>query len=166
MVAGHALSGGRAASRAFSTRPRSRSPSAAPGSGRGVVIVGTRQRLRPRLPLGVEHDVPARVLDQHLDPALRLLELAVAEAREADALLVELQRLFEGEVALLQLLHDLLELLQGLLESRGFRGQEGSFPVTVAASVPSCRRTRRSSPTATSLAARTRRRPEASHTSA
>ena len=46
------------------------------------------------------------------------------------------------------------------------RAHEVSFPVTVAASVPSWRRTRTASPTATSLAARTSFWPAASQTSA
>src|SRR5262245_8222289 len=169
MVAGHAVSGGSAASSAFSRSARSRSCSAAvaaAASGRDVVIFRAGNRLRARPALGVEHHVSPGVLDQHLDLALGLLQLAVAEAREPDALLVELQRLLEGELALLELLDDLLQLLQRLLERGNGRAHEVSFAVTVAASVPSWRRTRRASPTATSLAARTSLWPEASHTSA
>ena len=57
-----------------------------------------------------------RVLEQHLDLALGLLELAVAQPRQPDALLVELQRLLERQLAALELLHDLLELRERLLE--------------------------------------------------
>src|SRR6266704_3860052 len=167
MVAGQVVSEGSARSRAASTSARSPSSVASRYGVRSGLIVGPGQRLRLRPAFLVEDRLPARVLHQHLDLALGLLQLAVAEAGEADALLVELQRLLQGQLALFELLHDLLELLQRVLERRD-RGvvHAGSLPVTVAARAPWWRRTRRPSPTATSAARRSSRRPSASQTSA
>src|SRR6266705_5773701 len=167
MVAGHFASEGRARSRAASTSARSpASVASRSGAGSGLIVgPGQRLRLGPAFP--VEDGLPARVLHEHLDLALGLLELAVAEAGEPDALFVELQRLLQGQLALLELLHALLELLQRLLERRdGGVVHAGSLPVTVAARAPWWRRTRRPSPTATSAARRSSRRPSASQTSA
>src|SRR5258706_6702176 len=49
-------------------------------------------------------------LVEDLNPLLRLFELRVAEAGQADAALVQLQRRLERKVALLELLDDCLEL--------------------------------------------------------
>src|SRR5262249_39603110 len=62
-------------------------------------------------------------LVEQLDPPLRLFEPCVAEAGELDAALVERQRLLEGEVAVLELLHDRFELGDGGLEV--FNGRVG-----------------------------------------
>src|SRR6266704_2606189 len=167
MVAGQVVSEGSARSRAASTPARSPSSVASRSGVRSGRIVGPGQRLRLGPAILVEDRLPARVLHEHLDLALGLLELAVAEAREPDPLFVELQRLLEGQLALLELRHDLLELLQRFLEGRdGGVVHAGSLPVTVAARAPWWRRTRRPSPTATSAARRSSRRPSASQTSA
>src|SRR6266850_3128491 len=156
MVGGQSGSAGRAASSAASIRRRrASSPAARSGFSDSPVAAGERRLLGAAA--GVEDEVPARVLQQQLDLALRLLQLGVAQAREPHALLVEDERLLEGQLALLQLLHDLVELLQGGLEGgRLFGGQASSFPVTCAARAPDCTRTRSGSPTATSAASRTR----------
>src|SRR6476661_4343619 len=103
MVGGQSDSRGRAASSAASIRRRRASKSAArsllsdspvaPGEGR---LLGAAA--------GVEDEVAARVLQEQLDLAFRLLQLGVAQARETDALFVEHERLLEGQLALLQLL--------------------------------------------------------------
>src|SRR6478735_6667436 len=105
MVAGHADAGGSAASRASSTARRRASSSAARSSlSASPVAAGERRLLRP--PGGVERDLAAGVLQEELDLALRLLQLAVAQAGETDPLFVEHERLLQGQVALLELLHD------------------------------------------------------------
>src|SRR5437762_1435083 len=130
MVDGQADSAGRAASRAASTRRRRASISAARSRlSASPVAAGERRLLR--LPGGVGGDLAAAVLEQELDLAFRLLELGVAESGQADALLVEDERLLEGQVALLELLHDLVQLLEGGLEARRLPGAHGSsFAVT------------------------------------
>src|SRR5262245_52042317 len=144
MVAGQASAEGSAWSRAASTSarrpPRTASPAADGASDGPVILFRARQRTRPWLPLLVQQGFAARVLHQHLDLALGLLQLAMAEPGQPDALLVELQRLLEGQVALLQLLHDLLELLQRPLEGLGGLrpAHPGSLSVTVARKVPAC----------------------------
>src|SRR5438477_4462615 len=132
MVAGHADSGGRAASRAASTSLRRASSSAARSS-LSASPVAARERRLLRAAGGVRRDLPAAVLEEELDLALGLLELGVAQAGEADAFLVEDERLLEGQVTLLELLHDLVQLLEGGLEARRLLGAHGSsFPVTRA----------------------------------
>src|SRR3989442_9007001 len=146
MVAGQVVSEGSARSRAASTSARSRSSVVSRSGVRSGLIVGPGQRLCLRPAFLVEDRLPAGVLHEHLDLALRLLELAVAEAGEPDALFVELQRLLQGQLALLQPLHDLLELLQRPPERRGRGGvYPGSLPGTVAARAPRWRRTPRPS---------------------
>src|SRR6185436_7371248 len=114
----------------------------------------------------VEDELAPRVLHQELDLSFGLLELGVAQAREPDPFLVELQRLLEGQLAALQALNDLLELLQRGLEARGLRIRHaGSFPVTAARRPPPWRRMASASPVATAAGSR-RSRPCASHTSA
>src|SRR5205814_1931590 len=66
------------------------------------------ERLHARLPL--------RVREDQLDLLLDLLELLIAEAREANPLFEALQRLVERQLLRLEALHDLLELLKGLFE--------------------------------------------------
>src|SRR3989442_1214940 len=167
MVAGHFVSEGSARSRAASTSARSPSRVASRSGVLSGLIVGPGQRLRLRPAILVEDRLPARVLHEHLDLALGLLELAVAEAGGPDALFRELQGLLQGQLALLQLLVDLPPLQPALLEGRdGGVAHAGSLPVTVAASDPWWRRTRRPSPTATSAAWRSSRRPSASQTRA
>src|SRR5258706_16474767 len=111
MVPGQAVSLGSARSRAASTSARIRSRARSRSGSAPVIVLGAGQGLRLRAAVLVEEGLAARVLHEHLDLALRLLELAVAEAGEPDALLVELERLLEGQLAPLQLLDDLLELL-------------------------------------------------------
>src|SRR5258706_5785726 len=167
MVPGQAVSLGSARSRAASTSARIRSRARSRSGSAPVIVLGAGQGLRLRAAVLVEEGLAARVLHEHLDLALRLLELAVAEAGEPDALLVELERLLEGQLALLELLDDLLELLQRVLEAGLLDvAHTGSFPVTVAPSVPRWRRRRSGSPTATAAESRTRRRPSACHTRA
>ena len=74
--------------------------------------------LRHRLPLGVGED--------QLDLLLHLFEPLVAEARQLDALLEELERLVERHLFPFQPLHDLLELLEGLFELVGLRARRHS----------------------------------------
>src|SRR5438045_4041401 len=111
MVGGQADSAGRAASRAASTSRRRDSISGARSLSASPVAAGERCLLRTAG--GVERDLSAAVLEEQLDLALRFLELGVAQPRETDPLLVEDERLLEGQVALLELLHDLVELLEG-----------------------------------------------------
>src|SRR5438128_1933325 len=106
MVAGHFVSEGSARSRAASTSARSPSSVASRSGVRSGLIVGPGHRLRLRPAFLVEDRLPAGVLHEHLDLALGLLELAVAQAGEPDAVLVELQGFLEGQLALLELLHD------------------------------------------------------------
>src|SRR5687767_13867825 len=58
-------------------------------------------------------------LVEDFDPPLGFFETRVAEAREVDAALVQLERLLERKVALLEFLHDSLEL-----GDRGLRSEE------------------------------------------
>src|ERR1700687_2132007 len=101
MVGGQSDSRGRAASRAASTRRRRSSSSAASAPGirprpsPGPSPVAAAERRLLRLAARVEDEVAARVLEQQLDLALRLLELGVAQPREAHPLLVEDERLLE-----------------------------------------------------------------------
>ena len=133
-------------------------PSSSPAGTMGVV---RRPALR------VEHGLAPRVLQEHLDPALGLLELPVAEPGQADAVLVEPQGLLEGQLAFLQPLHDALELLQGLLE-RGLVGllHSVSLDRTEARMAPRWSRMRRPWPSSTSAASRTSPWPASSQTSA
>src|SRR5688572_13849156 len=165
MVAGHAVSGGRARSSAASRMGRFTPIQVArgdvgAGSARGGLV--TRRLLEGRglrAALLVEDEVAAGILQQQLDLALRLLELGVAEAGQLDAFFVEDERLLERQLAFFQALHDLLELEESGLEGGclGLFGQRGSFAVTRAVSPPSSRRTRTSAPTSTSAPARSRR---------
>src|SRR6185369_1777535 len=165
MVGGQSDSAGKAASSAASIRRRrASSPAARSLLSDSPVAAGERRLLGAAA--RVEDEVAPRVLEEQLDRALRLLQLGVAQAGETDALLVEDERLLEGQLALLQLLNDLVQLLErGLEGGRLFGGQASSFPVTCAASAPDCTRMRSASPTATSAASRTRW-PEPSKTSA
>src|SRR3989442_14453110 len=98
MVAGHFVSEGSARSRAASTSARSPSSVASRSGVRSGLIVGPGQRLRLRPAILVEDRLPARVLHEHLDLALGLLELAVAEAGEPGGPLLERPRLLRGQV--------------------------------------------------------------------
>src|SRR5713226_9281887 len=165
MVGGQSDSAGRAASSAASIRRRRASSSAARSPFSASPLAAGERRLLGTA-VGVHDEIAARVLEEQLDLALRLLQLGVAQAREPHALLVEEERLLERKVALLELLHDLVQLLEGRLEGGGLlRGHASSFPVTRAASAPDCTRMRSGSPTETSAASRTRR-PAPSNTSA
>src|SRR5262245_64533428 len=120
MVAGQASSGGNARSSAASIRARRSSsaparPCARAPALRLAAILGG-EGLGAGLAPGVQRRLTARVLHQELDLAFRLLELGVAEAGEPDALFVELQRLLERQLPLLEALDDLLELLERALE--------------------------------------------------
>src|SRR5258706_5677145 len=167
MVGGQWDSAGRAASSAASIRRRrASSPCSAARSALSASPVAAGERRLLGTAIGIHDEIAARVLEKQLDLALRLLQLGVAQAREPHALLVEDERLLERKVALLELLHDLVQLLEGRLEGGGLlRGHAPSFPVTRAARAPACTRMRSASPTATSPASRTRR-PEPSNTSA
>src|SRR5512143_761859 len=111
MVAGQTLSAGRALSRAASTMRRrsTRAAARAPNSGDAgarlegdvVVPLRRRERLCPRLSVGVLDQIALGVLEQHLDLPLGLLQLAVAQTRQLNPLLVEPQRLLEGKFSLL-----------------------------------------------------------------
>src|SRR5204862_1749555 len=115
-------SAGRAASRAASTRRRrssipveaSRAIRGAPPPTGSLLPASEGRLARPAL--GVEHEVAARVLEQQLDLALRLLQLGVAQAAQPHALLVEDERLLQRQLALPELLHDLVVLEEGGLE--------------------------------------------------
>src|ERR1051325_11664177 len=75
---------------------------------------GTPAGTTPPLPLHAR--LPLRVGENQLDLFLHLLELLIAEARQADPFLEELQRLVERQLLRLEALHDLLELLKGFFE--------------------------------------------------
>src|SRR6185369_13518785 len=77
-----------------------------------LALVLRLERLDARLPPGVGED--------ELDLLLHLFELLIAEARQTDPFLEELQRLVERELLRLEPLHDRLELLERLLEFVGF----------------------------------------------
>src|SRR5258708_12645496 len=168
MVGGQRDSGGRAAPSAASIRGRRASSHWRPPASVGgcsaarsplsasPVAAGERRLLGTAI--GIHDEIAARVLEEPLDLALRLLQLGVAQAREPHSLLVEEERLLERKVALLELLHDLVQLLEGRLEGGGLlRGHTSSFPVTRAASAPVCTRIRTGSPPDTSAASPTRR---------
>src|SRR5260370_30812979 len=111
MVPGHVASGGSARSRATSIPVRSRSRVVPWSAARSGLIVGPGQRLGLRPAFPVEDGLPVGALHKHLDLALGLLELAVAQAGEPNALFVQLQRLLHGHLALLHLLDALLRVL-------------------------------------------------------
>src|ERR1051325_1020651 len=90
---------------------------------------------------------------QDLDPALGFLETRVAEARELHAAFVQRERLLECEVALLELLHDRLELGDRRLEILD-RCVGHEVLVTFASSSPRLNVTRTDSPGATVDASR------------
>src|SRR6185312_5451594 len=60
----------------------------------------------------------AALLDQNLDLSFRILELLTAGVGQSHAILKQLQRLFEGKIPTLELLHDFLQLLQTLFKFR------------------------------------------------
>ena len=91
------------------------------------------ERLGDRLPL--------RVGEDQLDLLLHFLEPLVAEAREADAFLEELQRLVERQLLSLEALHDLLELLERFLELVRTAGGHCARVIPDAAEQGPCRRT-------------------------
>src|SRR5437868_15448037 len=77
--------------------------------------------MRSRLVLRLEDEGlgdagPALVLDEDLDAALGVVEVAGAVAGQADALLEDLQRLFQRQVAGLQRADDLLETGQAVFK--------------------------------------------------
>src|SRR5207249_2319713 len=77
--------------------------------------------LRPRPAGRLEgHELQLSPLSaaEHLDLALRLVELAGAVARQAHALLEQAQRGLQRQVASLQVLHDPLEAQKRVLEAR------------------------------------------------
>src|SRR5207249_515845 len=83
--------------------------------------------------LAVEDEIASRVLHEQLDLAFCLLQLGMAEPREADPLLVEGERLLEGQLALLEALDDRLQLLErGLEAGRLLVAHASSFEVTTA----------------------------------
>src|SRR5262245_30080624 len=153
IVSGQAPAGGSAWSSRWSTSAR-RSSRPAPGpaavvSGLAVMVPGAagvigRERSRPRPSFGVHDRFSPRVLHQHLDLALGLFQLRVAQARQADPLLVQAERFLERQLALLQALDNVLELLERRFERRcvGLRRHGVSFPVTLASSPPPCTRIR------------------------
>src|SRR5262249_46317800 len=87
------------------------------------------------------------------DPLLGRFEARVAEPRELDAALVQRERLLEGEVALLELLDDRLELGDRRLEILDGRVGHEVF-VTLASISPRLKVTRIESPGATAAAPR------------
>src|SRR5437588_11046107 len=96
------------------------------------------ERLDARLPLGVG--------ENQLDLLLHLFQLLIAEARETDALLEELQRLIERHLLRLQTLHDRLEMLKGFFEFIRLAGHHSpvvghtvSSPIVFASTVHSRR---------------------------
>src|SRR5260221_11860920 len=104
MVPGQAVSLGSARSRAASTSARIRSRARSRSGSAPVIVLGAGQGLRLRAAVLVEEGLAARVLHEHLDLALRLLELAVAEAGEPDAPPRERWRLLRGRLPPLRLL--------------------------------------------------------------
>src|SRR5438105_13236580 len=58
---------------------------------------------------------------QQQDALLRLAQLTVATLDEADALLVPAQRVLQAELAVLEVLDNLLQLAQGLFKCRALR---------------------------------------------
>src|SRR4051794_26469550 len=104
MIAGHA--GGTGSQRSSAASTRTRAP--ARNSARRSVTASTAFGIVGGERSGRRLQLAALVED--LDPALGLLELRVAEARELHAALVQRERLLEGEVAFLELLDDRVEL--------------------------------------------------------
>src|SRR5262245_50203994 len=117
-----------------------------------------------------EHELPGLGLEQHLDPLLDLGQALPERAHERDAALEGGERLLERELALLQALHDALELGERVFEAAGGTtaavglGHHGSFPgAEGAASIASMRARARprantrttASPTASVPASRT-----------
>ena len=117
--------------RSSSAWPRARARASAtpgagsdPGRGRSATSVrraGWIQGLwssnqRGGSALGARSRTRARVLGENFDLRLRLLEPLLTEPGAGDAFLVELEGLFEGEIALLERAHDLLETGQRRLE--------------------------------------------------
>src|SRR5206468_4393922 len=105
-MAGHAGGVGRMRARASSTRTRARFRKSASGSAvtphsTAFGILGGKRGRR---------GLQLAALVENLDAALRLFEPRVTEPRELHAALVQRQRLFEREVAFLELLDDRFEL--------------------------------------------------------
>src|SRR5438067_1505575 len=116
MLGGGALSGGSTRSSAASTIARRSSRYAL----RSILTGAPRRRAprlarpRSRLVLPLEDEGPggggaALVLDEHLDAALGVVEIAGAVAGQRDAFFEHLERFFERQVATLEGAHDLLE---------------------------------------------------------
>ena len=64
--------------------------------------------------LGAER--PALVPRQDLDPLLRLVQILGAAPGEAHAFLEDLERLLQRQIPRLELVHELLEALEGVLK--------------------------------------------------
>src|SRR6185437_12966168 len=60
----------------------------------------------------------AALLDQNLDLSFRILELLTAGVGKPHSILKQLQRLFEGKISALELLHDFFQLLQTVFKFR------------------------------------------------
>src|SRR6185369_5465866 len=80
-----------------------------------------RGRTRSLVALGLPGERPraegaAVVLGEHLDALLGVLEVAGTASRQANALLEDLQRLLERQIARLEPAHDLLEPRQTVLK--------------------------------------------------
>src|SRR4030095_9017660 len=73
---------------------------------RGTIVLAEAGRSRPGFAAFI----------QDFDAALGLFELSVAEAREMDAALVQLQRRFEGQITFFEFLDDGLEFGDGGFE--------------------------------------------------
>src|SRR5690242_18420000 len=74
-----------------------------------LVFVNGRERLRNLFVERAQDGTPLAIAQEHLDPALGLIETLLALARQSHAFFKELQTLFQRKVAALQLAHDLLQ---------------------------------------------------------
>jgi hypothetical protein len=86
------------------------------------IVIHDRNRrhvLRVASVVAVErlHTIPPGSVHQYLDALFDVVEKRVPAARQADALLVRLQRLLEAEVALLEASHHCAQPFDDLIES-------------------------------------------------
>jgi len=77
-------------------------------------ITGGSERLLSKEWLSLQRAVA--LLDEHLHFALSLVEFLLARGRQANAFFKQLERFFERQVALLQLIDDGFKLLERFLK--------------------------------------------------
>src|ERR1035438_8772464 len=68
------------------------------------------------------------LLDEHLDLAFGRIEFLFAGCRKSDTLFEELERVFEAQVAFLQLIDEAFKLFEGL-----FKGRHGDYSLSTLA---------------------------------